>query len=173
MAFNILALDILYRMRYNMHMEKSDKSKYELLLLKNQLCFPMYSAANRIVNNYRPLLKNIDLTYTQYIVMMVMWEKERVNEKDLVDALHLKSNTLAPLLKKLESKGLVEVRQDENDKRNIVISITAKGRKIKEKAVEVPIKYSENFPLSKSEVQSLKKILCKIINWKIQGGKEL
>lgn len=99
--------------------------------------------------------------------MMVMWEKERVNEKDLVDALYLKSNTLAPLLKKLESKGLIEVRQDEKDKRNIVISITTKGKKLKEKAVEVPIKYSENFPLNEKEVKSLKKILCKIINWKI------
>lgn len=154
-------------MRYNISMVKNDKSKYEMLLLKNQLCFPIYSAANRIVNNYRPLLKSIDLTYTQYIVMMVIWEKEKVNEKDLVDALYLKSNTLAPLLKKLENKGLIVVRQNEKDKRNIIISITAKGRKLKEKAVEVPIKYSENFPLNINEVQSFKKSLYKIINWKI------
>ena len=68
-----------------MHMSLNIKNKYDLLLLKNQLCFPIYSAANRIINNYRPLLKRINLTYTQYIVMMVMWEKESVNEKDIVN----------------------------------------------------------------------------------------
>lgn len=148
-------------------MKEDIKNKYDLLLLKNQLCFPMYSATNRIVNNYRPLLKSINLTYTQYIVMMVMWEKEQVHEKDLVDALYLKSNTLAPLLKKLESKGLVDVKKDKKDKRNIIISITSKGKKLKEKAVEVPVKYGENFPLDLDEVKALKKILVKIINWKI------
>ena len=154
-------------MRYNISMELGIKNKYDLLLLENQLCFPIYSASNRIVNNYRLLLKNINLTYTQYIVMMVMWERERVHEKDLVDALFLKSNTLAPLIKKLESKGFIEVKKDNEDKRNIIISITSKGRKLKEKAVKVPIKYSENFPLSVSEAQTLKKSLLKIINWKI------
>lgn len=154
-------------MRYNTDMESGIKNKYDLLLLENQLCFPIYSAANRIVNNYRSLLKNINLTYTQYIVMMVMWEKEKVHEKDLVDALFLKSNTLAPLLKKLESKGLIEVKKDKEDRRNIIISITAKGKKLREKAAEVPIKYSEKFPLNVNEAQTLKKALFKIINWKI------
>ena len=69
----------------------------------------MYSATNVIVNNYRPLLKELDLTYTQYIVMMVVWEKKKLNEKDIVNALFLKSNTIAPLIKKLEKKGLIKV----------------------------------------------------------------
>lgn len=143
------------------------KNKYDMLLLKNQLCFPMYSAANRIVNNYRPLLKEIGLTYTQYIVMMVLWEKEKVHEKDLVDILMLKSNTLTPLIKKLEKKGLLQISRDKNDKRNVIISLTSVGEKLKEKAVNVPINYSKNFPLDKKEVDELKKLLNKLINWRI------
>ena len=76
-------------------------NKYDCLLLKNQLCFPIYAVANKIIRRYQPLLKDLDLTYTQYIVMMVMWEKEVVNEKDLVNSLFLQANTLNPLLKKL------------------------------------------------------------------------
>ena len=148
-------------------MEKMTKNKYDMLLLKNQLCFPMYSAANRIVNNYRPLLKEIGLTYTQYIVMMVLWEKEKVHEKDLVDILMLKSNTLTPLIKKLEKKGLLQISRDKNDKRNVIISLTSVGEKLKEKAVNVPINYSKNFPLGKKEVDELKKSLNKLINWRI------
>ena len=148
-------------------MEKMIKNKYDMLLLKNQLCFPMYSAANRIVNNYRPLLKEIGLTYTQYIVMMVLWEKEKVHEKDLVDILMLKSNTLTPLIKKLEKKGLLQISRDKNDKRNVIISLTSVGEKLKEKAVNVPINYSKNFPLGKKEVDELKKSLNKLINWRI------
>ena len=148
-------------------MEKMTKNKYDMLLLKNQLCFPMYSAANRIVNNYRPLLKEIGLTYTQYIVMMVLWEKEKVHEKDLVDILMLKSNTLTPLIKKLEKKGLLQISRDKNDKRNVIITLTSAGKKLKEKAVNVPINYSKNFPLGKKEVDELKKSLNKLINWRI------
>ena len=143
------------------------KNKYDLLLLENQLCFPLYSSANRIVGNYGPLLKKINLTYTQYIVMMIMWEKEKVNEKDIVNALYLKSNTITPVIKKLEKKGLVEVKKAKEDKRNIVISITEKGKNLREKAIEVPVEYSKNFPLNEKEVKSLKKILYKIINWKL------
>lgn len=152
-------------------MNKVIKDKSELLLLKNQLCFPMYSATNRIVNNYRPLLKKIDLTYTQYIAMMVVWEKKNLNEKDIIDALYLKSNTIAPLIKKLEKKGLITIKKDLKDKRNILIEVTKKGMELKKKAIEVPIKYSENFPLSLSEIIKLKKMLNKIINWKISNYK--
>lgn len=152
-------------------MNKSDKNKYDLLLLKNQVCFPMYSATNRIVNNYRPLLKKIDLTYTQYIVMMVVWEKKKLNEKDIVDALFLKSNTITPLIKKLEKKGLITIDKAINDKRNIIIEITKKGEDLKNKAVQIPILFGQSFPLSSSEIITLKKFLNKIVNWKISNYK--
>ena len=158
-------------MRYNLSMKKKIENEYELLLLKNQLCFPMYSAANKIVNNYRPLLKAIDLTYTQYIAMMVIWEKRKLNEKTIIDALFLKSNTITPVIKKLEKKGLITIKKDDNDKRNIIIEITKKGAELKKKAIMIPIKFSESFPLSLSEVSILKKMLNKIINWKITNYK--
>lgn len=164
-------IDKICRVQYNYLMKTKTKNKYELLLLKNQLCFPMYSATNRIINNYRPLLKEINLTYTQYIVMMVVWEKKILNEKDLVKALFLKSNTITPLIKKLEKKGLLTITQDLKDRRNIIIKITKKGEMLKEKAVEVPIKYGESFPLSVNEVTALKKMLNKVVNWKISSKK--
>ena len=80
---------------------------YAALRLKNQLCFPLYAVSNMVTRKYKPLLEKLDLTYTQYIVMMVLWEEKQVNEKFLCEALYLKSNTMAPLLKKLEAKGYI------------------------------------------------------------------
>ena len=143
-------------------------NKYDVLLLKNQICFPTYSAANKIISNYRPFLKKLDLTYTQYIVMMVMWEKESVNEKDLVDALKLKSNTLAPLLKKLKDKGYINIVKNKIDKRNIDIKITSKGIKLKDKALEAPKVFGKNFPLNEEEINIYKKLVYKLMNWEIK-----
>lgn len=156
-------------MRYNLVMKNENKELYELLLLKNQLCFPTYAAANKIIRRYQPLLKELDLTYTQYVVMMVVWEKERVNEKDLVESLYLQANTLAPLLKKLKQKGYVDINKDNKDKRNIVISLTEQGRKLKDKAVHVPLSLAEEPWLSEEEAKQYKRLLYKIIN----EGKEL
>ena len=139
-------------------------NKYDCLLLKNQLWFPVYAVANKIIRRYQPLLKDLDLTYTQYIVMMVMWEKEVVNEKDLVNALYLQANTLNPLLKKLESKGYLEIKKDELDKRNLKISLTNEGRALKEKAVNVPQSLAKEINLSEEEAIFLYKILYKILN---------
>ena len=143
-------------------------NKYDCLLLKNQLCFPTYAVANKIIRRYQPLLKKLDLTYTQYIVMMVMWEKEVVNEKDLVNALYLQANTLNPLLKKLESKNYIEIKKDESDKRNLKISLTNEGRSLKDKAVDVPASLAKEINLSEEEAIFFYKILYKILN----DGKE-
>lgn len=139
--------------------------KYDSLLLKNQLCFPTYAVANKIIRRYQPLLEKIDLTYTQYIVMMVMWEKKKVNEKELCGALFLKSNTLAPLLKKLKDKGFIEIAKDKLDKRNLVITLTSKGEALKEKAVEVPASIAKEFNLTEEEAIFFYKILYKILNY--------
>lgn len=138
--------------------------KYDSLLLKNQLCFPTYAAANKITRRYQLLLEKLDLTYTQYIVMMVMWEKKRVNEKELCEALYLKTNTLTPLIKKLKEKGYVEISKDKVDHRNLVISLTNKGEALKEKAVEVPPSIAKEFNLSEEEAKFLYQILYKILN---------
>lgn len=136
---------------------------YSLLLLENQVCFPTYAVANKILRRYQPLLKELNLTYTQYVTMMVLWEKETVNEKDLVKALYLQANTLTDLLKNLQKKGFVEIRKSENDKRNIVISLTDEGRKLKEKAVGVPKTLSEEHWLTDEEIVQFKKLLYKLL----------
>ena len=150
-------------------MKKNEQQIYDLLLLKNQLCFPTYAAANKIIRRYQPLLKELDLTYTQYVVMMVMWEKEVVNEKDLVNSLYLQANTLAPLLKKLKQKGYITINKDNKDKRNIVISLTKEGKELKDKAVNVPLALAQEPWLTVEEAKEYRRLLYKIIN----DGKKL
>ena len=150
-------------------MKKNEQQIYDLLLLKNQLCFPTYAAANKIIRRYQPLLKELDLTYTQYVVMMVMWEKEVVNEKDLVNSLYLQANTLAPLLKKLKQKGYITINKDNKDKRNIVISLNNEGKVLKDKAVNVPLALAQEPWLTVEEAKEYRRLLYKIIN----DGKEL
>ena len=150
-------------------MEKKNEKIYDVLLLRNQLCFPTYAAANKIIRRYQPLLKELDLTYTQYVVMMVMWEKEVVNEKCLVNCLFLQANTLAPLLKKLQQKGYITINKDKEDKRNIVIALTDSGRDLKKKAVSVPLTLAQEPWLTMEEAKEYKRLLYKIIN----EGKEV
>lgn len=152
----------IYRTRYNNSM-KDKEDEFELLFLRNQLCFPTYALANKILRRYQPLLKELDLTYTQYITMMVMWEKEEVNEKDLVEALYLKSNTLSDLLKKLNNKGFVEISKDLEDKRNIVIKLTDKGRELKNKAISVPKTIIKDNWLTEEEAKVYRKLLDKLL----------
>ena len=115
-----------------------DDNKYDSLKLKNQLCFPLYACSKEIVRRYKPYLDKIDLTYTQYITMMVLWEKKSLTVKELGKELFLDSGTLTPLLKKLESKGYVIRERMEEDERNLCITITKKGEKLREKALSVP-----------------------------------
>ena len=135
----------------------------ELLLLSNQVCFPTYAVANKILRRYQPLLKDLGLTYTQYVTMMVLWEKERVNEKDLVEALFLKANTLTELLKKLEKKGYVSVKRSERDRRSIEIELTPAGRELKEKAVNVPKTLAAEHWLTDEEFLQFKGLLYKLL----------
>ena len=150
-------------MRYNIKRGDHLDKEYELLLLENQVCFPTYAVANKILRRYQPLLKKLNLTYTQYVTMMVMWEKEVVNEKDLVKALYLKANTLTELLRKLEKKGYVQIARDEKDKRNIVIRLTDEGRKLKEAAVCVPKTLIDEHWLSDEEIRTFKELLYKLL----------
>lgn len=111
---------------------------FEQLKLENQLCFPLYAAAKEVVRKYKPYLDELDLTYTQYITMMVLWEKESLNVKELGSVLYLDSGTLTPLLKKLESKGYITRCRCKEDERNLIICITEKGDALKEKAASIP-----------------------------------
>lgn len=138
--------------------------KYASLRLKNQLCFPLYAVSNLITRKYKPLLDKLDLTYTQYIVMMVLWEEKQANERFLCETLCLKSNTLTPLLKKLESKGYIRKSKDQNDERNLVITLTDEGEKLRDQALCVPECISREFNLTTDETSELYRVLYKILN---------
>lgn len=142
-------------------MENQDK--YESLKLSNQLCFPLYACSKEIIRKYKPYLDDIDLTYTQYIAMMVLWEKKTVNVKMLGECLYLDSGTLTPVLKKLESKGYITRERSSEDERNLVVSITPEGEKLKDKALSIPPAMGSCVKLTAEEYQVLYKLLYKII----------
>lgn len=110
----------------------------ELLKLDNQLCFALYVCSKEIIKKYKPLLDPLGLTYTGYITMLALWEKDEITVKDLGQKLYLDSGTLTPLLKKLESQGLVTRIRSLSDERNVVIKLTDKGHELKSHAKMVP-----------------------------------
>lgn len=132
----------------------------ESLRLRNQICFPLYSASNAIIRAYRPYLAELDLTYLQYMVLMVLWEESTLNVKELGECLNLDSGTLTPLLKRLESKGMVSRERSKLDERSRIISITNDGKALQHQAEIIPEKLSCDVGLDKEELQQLSK-LCK------------
>lgn len=142
---------------------QKNSQKYDCLKLENQLCFPLYAASREIVRKYTPLLKEIDLTYTQYLVMMIMWEHKKLNIGELGKFLYLDTGTLSPLLKSMETKGFVKRERQKNDERIVNVEITEKGENLKEKALEIPKKMGECLSLSNEDAKTLYKILYKIL----------
>lgn len=137
--------------------------KYDSLKLKNQLCFPIYLCSKEIIRKYTPLLNELNLTYTQYIVMMYFWEVEESNLKDLGKTLMLDSSTLTPLLKKLELKGYIERTRNLNDERNLVIKLTKDGISLRNKAIDIPSKMGKCVNLSDSEAKTLYSLIYKVL----------
>lgn len=138
--------------------------KDDLLKLENQLCFPLYACAKEVVKQYKPYLDEIELTYTQYITMMVLWERKSLNVKTLGKCLYLDSGTLTPLLKKLEKQGYIKRERSMEDERNLIVSITQKGEELRDKAVEIPEKVGKCINLSKEDAKTLYRILYQILN---------
>lgn len=126
------------------------------LRLDQQVCFPIYAAANAMVRLYRPLLDDIGLTYPQYLVMMVLWEEDGRSVGDLGKLLYLDSGTLTPLLKRLEAAGLVNRQRDPGDERRVVVSLTADGKRLKTRARKVPQQLRCQVPLAKDELAALR-----------------
>ena len=139
------------------------EKNYDMLKLENQLCFPLYACSKEIVRKYKPFLDEIDLTYTQYITMMVLWEHKEMNVKDMGELLYLDSGTLTPVLKKLEQKGYVTRARDVQDERVLKVTITEAGEQLKEKASEIPAKIGSCVPLEPEEALKLYDILQKIL----------
>ncbi|KOE79348.1 MarR family transcriptional regulator [Vibrio aestuarianus] len=134
-------------------MDKSAQDEY--LSLDNQVCFALYSASNAMGRAYQPLLKTLDLTYLQYIVMMVLWEEQSINVKQLGRRIHLDSGTLTPLLKRLETKGYVSRTRSQEDERIRIISVTELGTELREKAKTIPV---EMMGMSKMNIEELIKL---------------
>lgn len=133
------------------------------LKLENQLCFPLYAAAKEVVKKYTPLLREVNLTYTQYITMMVLWEKRQIGVKELGKMLFLDSGTLTPLLKRLESQGFISRTRNSEDERNVIVSVTETGRALRKKALKIPKRMAECLTLSAEDAQSLYALLYKIL----------
>ena len=148
------------------------KEDYENLKLENQICFPLYACSKEIVRRYKPLLDKLDLTYTQYITMMVLWDKKEINVKNLGNILFLDSGTLTPVLKKIESKGYIERSRALEDERNLTIKVTKKGIDLRKKAKNIPEEISKCVKLTEEEAINLYKTLYKILNTIGMEGKE-
>ena len=137
---------------------------YDALKLENQLCFPLYACAKEVVRMYKPLLDEIGLTYTQYIAMMVLWEVQELTVKELGDFLYLDSGTLTPLLKKMETQGLLTRVRNISDERSVIVSLTEKGMLLRERAAGIPAKMGSCIPLSPEEAKTLYDLLYKVLN---------
>lgn len=141
-----------------------DNSKYDTLRLENQLCFPLYAASREIIKNYKPFLDELDLTYTQYITLMLLWENKNMRVKEIGEMLYLDSGTLTPLLKKLEGKGLITRARSPEDERNLNVTITEAGEKLRDRALDIPTKIMATTGLTAEETEALYHLLYKVLS---------
>lgn len=136
---------------------------YEGLKLKNQLCFPLYAASREVIKQYRPYLDALNLTYTQYIAMMVLWEEKKISVKELGKKLFLDSGTLTPVLKSLEAKGFLCRTRSVEDERVLMVEVTSEGEKLREQAKSVPESIAGCVKLEADEAMKLYELLYKIL----------
>ena len=150
--------------------EKKDKvsegaeRRYDCIKLENQLCFPLYVCSKEIVRHYKPFLDEMGITYTQYITMMVLWERGSVNVSQLGECLYLDSGTLTPVLKTLEAKGLVVRKRSAEDERSVIVEATEAGMALREQAVTVPPRMGACVNLSQEDAMELYRILHLLID---------
>lgn len=137
---------------------------YEMLRLDAQLCFPLYAASRAVIRQYHPYLSELDLTYTQYIAMMALWESAPQSIKELGERLRLDTGTLTPLLKAMEKKGLVRRSRSEKDERSVLISLTGSGEALREKARAVPEQVGACIPLAPERARQLYELLYELLD---------
>ena len=145
-------------------MESVKHDKYACIRLENQLCFPLYACAKEVIRQYRKPLEDLNLTYTQYIVMMVLWEFGGMTEGELGKIVHLESGTLAPLLKRLERRGLIERIRPESNERKLFLKLTPGGEALKQKALAVPCAMRDCIRMSTEELLLLRELLNKALH---------
>ena len=141
------------------------EQNYEALKLEKQLCFPLYACSRHMIRLYKPFLDKLELTYTQYITMMVLWDRKAVTVKELGTELYLDSGTLTPLLKKLEERGLVNRRRSEADERNLIVTVTEKGMALRDPALPIPEEMTKCINLEKEEIRALYRMLYKMLEY--------
>ena len=141
----------------------TDEMADEALRLDNQLCFPLYAASRRIISAYTPFLKPLGLTYTQYIVFLVLWEKDGVTVGEIGERLHLDNGTLTPLLKKMEKAGYVSRERSSKDERVVLITLTKEGKAMKKKAREIPFQVGSCLCIDSKDAKQLKEMLDKLL----------
>ena len=140
-----------------------EKGNYDALKLQNQVCFPLYACSKELVRQYGPHLKELNLTYTQYIVMLVLWEKETVSSRELAACTHLDYGTLTPVLKRLDQAGYLTRQRAAEDERLLTLTLTEKGRQLKASAVSIPPTIAECMGLSAEEFAALYKLTYKAL----------
>jgi len=136
----------------------------DVLDIKNQLCFPVYVLSKEIINQYRPFLETLDITYPQYLVLMVLWREKEQTVGQLGEKLFLDSGTLTPLLKRMEQKGIILRKRSSEDERVVKLTLSLKGEELKEKAKEIPMQLVSSMGISEDEFSELKNIVTKILN---------
>lgn len=148
------------------------EEKFDPLKLENQICFPLYACSKEVVKAYKPYLDALDLTYTQYIAMMVLWEHKKLRVKEVGSYLYLDSATLTPVLKKLEQKGYVARRRSTKDERDLIVSITKSGEALKEKAAAVPAQLAACIEMDPEKAKMLYALLYELIGKLTRADKE-
>lgn len=137
---------------------------YDALKLEGQLCFPLYACSREIIKRYKPFLDELDLTYTQYVAMLVLWEQRSLTSKELGRRLYLDSGTLTPLLKKMEKKGLLTRCRSDMDERNLLVTITEEGMALREQALHIPYELAKCVELEAEEAKTLHHLLRKLLD---------
>lgn len=138
--------------------------KYLHLKLENQLCFPLYAASREMIKLYRPYLEPLDLTYTQYVTMMVIWEEKLISVKKLGKRLYLDSGTLTPVLKSLESKGFINRYRSSEDERVLLVELTAAGIELRDKSLNIPVEMAKNVTLDHDERVEFYHLIYKLLD---------
>lgn len=145
-------------------MSEENRTEYPQLQLDSQLCFPLYACARKVIGAYTPLLKPLGLTYTQYIVMLELWEKEKVKVGELGHRLYLDCGTLTPMLKKMEESGWLTRCRCKVDERVVYVALTDKGRTLREEVKDIPMKVGSCISLPQEEALELYRLLYKLLD---------
>jgi MarR family transcriptional regulator, organic hydroperoxide resistance regulator len=136
--------------------------KYDQLKLSNQVCFPLYTASRLFTKEYQPYLSKLGITYPQYLVLLVLWETDELPVNEIARKLLLNTNTITPLLQRMESEGILVRERSGNDERKVIVSLTKKGRKMKEKAASIPIRLVSGLDSEKFTIKEITELRNKL-----------